>query len=580
MADDEQKTLKDLSEVDESFNTGIFFQEELCSIDEKQQNFVDMSNGQRLRLSMMFVPKHMDFSEMIKPENCIFLKYNETVESFMMNDILGNFGLTACVELFNDGGCYDTVLQRHNCYHFVVTISILGDGDDSVKLEPYVFDIVNVEPLPPKSSHERRMKLNLVDLITSVAKQHSIASVIKCYPNIVNSSSYKEVFKCILGYIKKYFKSNYLFKVDFKKTARFMNESTDFSSLVNNSFKRISRSASIFEAMKILMNDAATAIQAPEEFKRDFSYVADVSLPFFFRDEYPDAHNVYLKVWDSNNPDIKNAKNAEGKNTRDDYQLVTSSGENIIYRDIMFRDMYMPFGLAFSKYTEMVYEIINPHTDEKGNLLPDEKYDSINGYTKYHVNKLIQLPMNFEYVTKKWKNYIIMSSGSNNNSSVLIYFNWMYYWFVQIMLNGMNNKIVSNVTPDFFLRMKNNKIPTYGKKAYDEANAVVVHAITEDPVAEAMRAIGKNVASFVRLNEQYSFEIEGNIFRRPNEIIKFNKDSNVSIEDNTQTIVTTDLAGNSTILLYVIGVQHVFKGGTYTNIIHSNKIYEKIESDH
>lgn len=578
-----QPKLPMLSDVDESFTTGRFFQEDIANIDDNMGYYTNMSNGQKLKITAMFVPKYMEYEQLIKTENVIFLKYNENIESISLDDSIGNFGMGANVVIFNDGGMYDMILQRYNCFYFVLTFTIVGDEGQSIKLEPYVFDVENVIQLPTKTDKERKLRINLVDLMTSIAKQHSIASVIKCYPNIVKETSYKQVFADILGYMKKYMKTNFLFKSDYKKTARFMNESTDFSSLVSASFRRIPRSASIFEAMNYLMRDAATAIKTPSELEKDFATIGDVSLPFFFRDEYPDNDAIYMRLWDNFNPNEKLDKNAS-RQAKENYnisnfQLVDTqySGASVyIQRDIMFRDMYMPFGLAFNDKQKAVFEIFNPQVDSYGNLTGDDlNYGVLLSYTKAQITDLVETPMDLDLVSKKWKNYIIMCSGAKNNNSVLIYFSWMYYWYVQIMLNGLSNNIVSNITPDFFMRQKSTFVNKAAYDAYQEANAIVVQAVTEDPVCEALREIGKNIASFILLNEEYKFSVEGNILRRPNEIIKLNK-NNIDWESNSSQQFTTDLAGNNSVLLYVTSVQHIFQGASYTNTIHANKIYENV----
>ena len=56
---------------------------------------------------------------------------------------------------------------------------------------------------------------------------------------------------------------------------------------------------------------------------------------------------------------------------------------------------------------------------------------------------------------------------------------------------------------------------------FDEYNAYTFASQTEDVVQECLRLMGKNLASFVLLNDNYIFKLNGNMLRRPNEIIKF-----------------------------------------------------------
>jgi len=45
---------------------------------------------------------------------------------------------------------------------------------------------------------------------------------------------------------------------------------------------------------------------------------------------------------------------------------------------------------------------------------------------------------------------------------------------------------------------------------------------TADTTNEALREMGKNLASLVLLNDSYTLSLVGNIRRRPNEILKLN----------------------------------------------------------
>lgn len=83
-------------------------------------------------------------------------------------------------------------------------------------------------------------------------KQHSIASVIKMNKDIVRASSYKEACAIILMYLKRYIYVNNSIEVKLGKMIRYINESSDMSSCVENTFARMPKDTSIYDALLLI----------------------------------------------------------------------------------------------------------------------------------------------------------------------------------------------------------------------------------------------------------------------------------------------------------------------------------------
>ena len=90
-----------------------------------------------------------------------------------------------------------------------------------------------------------------------------------------------------------------------------------------------------------------------------------------------------------------------------------------------------------------------------------------------------------------------------------------------------------------------------------------------------MRLMGKNIASFVLANDTYTFTLNGNLRRRPNEIIKYGfspVSEDGSMRANT---ISTGVFDNNRLYMYVSSVIHKFEGNLYTNTIKAHKFMEE-----
>lgn len=552
-----------------------------AQLDQNIDSYVDMSNGQRLKISLFFVPKFYSIQEIKDKKGVCYLTYKQDVDYIQILDRLDNFGYKAVVNLHSDGSKYDDILQRFNCYHFVINLTILSDND-SIKLEPMIFDIDQVEEVKnnKQSQHVQTFQLQMSDLFTYILKHHSIASVVKMNPDIVRASSYKEIFKSVLDYVKRYVFLNTALDGKYEKFARFCFEYSDLGSCVEATFAKIKQDASILEALQFILNECGTAISTPSDFSEVYATFGDVCLPFFFREEYPDAKNLYLRLWGG-----EDETESEGESdARDLVDTSSSFGTAYVRRDFTMRDMYMPFGLAFKNDNKIIFESFNPSIIKRQTNNGEEveeytneelQYSCINGRTKSQIYDFRERHPDMSFLYKKFKNMIFVSSGDETYESVLIYLEWLFQWYVQIMLNGYNNGgLVSKLVPDFLLIQKNLKITKKFKRPFEESNASVYMLRSEDPVNETLIVMGRIIASLVFMSTLYSFKVSGNIFRRPNEIIKLGRNNVLDIESNVVNNFNTGLNVNNYTLLYVTSVTHTFSQGQYDNRIVGTVIYE------
>lgn len=689
------------------YTTNNFLNVKYSLLDGDIKNGVPMQNGKTYNILGYIVPKFnlnnkTRFSSKSEESLSLRLRYNSEIKTIILQDRLDSIGLKGFVQVQSNDSYLDMFLERHNNFFFILNFTEVSDNK-SERYQPYIFDISWVEQLSNPQSNERKMRIHLVDCMTAILKTHSIASVIRFNNNIVSATSYKSVFRIILDYIKCYMKINSNVTCDFKKDLLYKSNvlcggvrfngndlDVDMSHLVRNTFGKIKRNASIYQAMDWLLKDCVTALKVPKSFGDSFQSIGDVLIPFFFKEEYPDKYKLYPSFWidgdllgvkqktptkptnnqtnssktsttattetgqtsqgsSTNNntttpinqtpppansqsvmpideqtdaPSTPTANNGASlgtmastaqveavvqtasntgnimKNTMntvsrfgglqnqyDKMFNVQEGGVPIKMRQITLRDFFMPFYLCFGadKSQNAPYAVydainINPKDSHNSNLLVMNTY-----YNKESVKDMQFDPLDLDTLKKIWKNVIFIdcSSSGNGGNSTLIYFNWFYQYFSQVFLNRNKRGFVSNVIPDFYAISKNANIGQADKQGktfnsvFDEYNSYTYATQTDDTVNECLRHMGRNITSFVLLNDMYTFTIDGDIMRRPNEIVKFGlKNDN----NGTRTMLPIKTAFNDTdyVFLYVRKVTHKFVGNTYENIMNCCKICQHV----
>jgi hypothetical protein len=86
------------------------------------------------------------------------------------------------MDVDNAGSWLDKILNRANQLYVVINITeyetINGKSKPFVKYEPYLFDISYVENISSPQENPKVLRIGLMDCVTSIMEQHSIASVI------------------------------------------------------------------------------------------------------------------------------------------------------------------------------------------------------------------------------------------------------------------------------------------------------------------------------------------------------------------------------------------------------------------
>ncbi len=696
------KTQQTLTDKDKLKGSGNYLNMLYSHTDQDENDLISTNSG-KYKISIFFTPKFITSSDIFTTQQCLFLKFNDTVESLVLEDDIERIGMKGYIDVINKSSILDTFLGRHNNYYVVINItqyadnfaSIFGKQQVLVKYEPYIFDVDYVQNLSNPQKEQKKLRIGLVDIATSILKTHSIVSVIKFDKSITKSNSYKEVFKKILDYIKNYIKINTNNKYQYKKdllydeTVKCLGNANDgydkdagMSALVAASFEKIPRDATVLEAMQVLIRDCCTTLKAPKSFTDEFMSIGDVLIPFFFKEQYPDPFFIYPTMWQRqeskapatstqkdapaapaaktqpakevkagtaeqsaqtvpvqtkpSNPEntpapadnaqpaqpaANNAQNAAGQSgqttgTAENTERTLASkltgfqnainqlpimknnsmknniqfywsgykgkGGKLLCRQMTMRNIFMPFFLAFGnkKYSSLM-EDINPSRD---NL---DQNDEIPFLGVYHgqLKALTFHPIDINSVKKLWKNMVFLDCTGEaiGSNSTLIFFSWFFDFFQRVFLNSDNTGLVSNVMPDFFLLSRSQGIKHATKDGnkfenlFDQYNSNTYSTVTQDSVSECLRVMGKNLASFTLINDSFTFTMNGNMLRRPNEIVRF------GYKDSTSGGFMQMLSANVGIhfgehtFLYIRKVIHRFTGSTYNNDVYGYKICELLK---
>lgn len=583
-------------------------------------------NFQRLKISIFALCKYEnDLSKEVAQKNVFWLDYKKTVLNLTLHDSLNSMGLSGTITIHNLGSFADIILQRPDAFHIVVNFTIIDSESSTTKLEPYIFDISSVQNLSSPDEEDKKLKLILVDIMTSVCMNHNISTLIKLSQGtITKRGSYKEVFEDILNYIKEHIAVNMLNKYSFRKDLYFSDtmaldgevdteidsteaeayqaENYDMSELIKASFQKMPEDATILDAINILRQDCGRLLRTPKNFIMGNQSAGDLIIPFFFKEEYQYYAPHYTMLWKEPNDSAPQGKNPIDSisSTKLIVNNVYGGKESrIVYRNMTMRDIYMPFFLAFGdkknktkdSTENYIFESINPIKNKKGEIVEDELYfKTFPGYRHDAVIHAIQsFPYNSEVVKKRWKN-IVFVDNSNGTSSVLIFLRWFYDYFCSVFLNNTGNnkkRFLPNILPSFLAKSLNyenvgeaDKEGETAQALFDIHNSNVFICKTTDTQNEAMREMGKNIASFILSNNRFILKLDGDLFRRPNEIIKFTQTPKQdSFLSGTNSMLTTgiNISGDPSTLMYITDVTHVFQEDGYYNYVEGCKFCENYE---
>lgn len=627
-----------------SYSSGVFINDALALLDESpNEDIVNKShffqNLQRMKITVGALSKYTNNLKQDNiQKNVLWFDYKMSVLKIVLEDTLNNMGINGYMEMHNLGSYADIMLHRHNSFYIVLNITLVNSEKITTKLEPYIFEISNVENLSSPTDEDRKIRLHLTDIMTAVCSNHHIATLLKLTNgSIATHKSYKAVFADILDYIKTHIKVNMLGEYDFRKDLFYtddmmmnemirkendVDESTDnedMTELVKASFARMPQDATILEAIHILQQDCGRTLKTPKSFSQIYQTAGDLIVPFFFKEEYQVVMPHYGMVWVEPESEsattivseaFKNLLNGKFKEaTQDAKNLVRKlfsqrmcvnknyggKETQLIYRNMTMRDIYMPFFLAFADKktkTEMssenyIFESINPEVDEKNNYTDYElSFKTPPGYRRNVIIQGIQsFPYDANVVRKKWKNIVFVDTV-NSTTSVLIFLRWFYNYFCSVFLNNNMTGMIQffpNLLPSFLAKTTNYGVGeatgegTTFNALYDSHNSNIFICRTSDSRNEALREMGKNIASFILSNNRYILKMDGDIFRRPNEIIKFTQFSGKHSAFSALNSVLTgslNITGDPYTYLYVTDVKHVFQEDGYYNYVEGCKFCE------
>lgn len=600
------------------------------------ENAFTIFNGKdKIKISILLVSKFLyaqdDSVELVfeeggdKERNAIELLYPKEVEQLMLEDSLDEIGMRGSFILKCEGSRYQALLEKYHQFDLIIGFTLLNADNDKIYLEPYVCNITTIKQISDISDKNKKFLISFVDVLSYTAFNHNFASVRKLAQGALEGAqNYETLFNTVYDYLVSFLQRLTLGKMTFKKVNFLENSDVDTSGLVKMTLDRIPQNASVYDALKIISYDACTSIKVSEEMatqiSEEFELFEDdqsVLVPLFFKDEYVWLSTPYAGVFAQEGDNLKN--NVE------EFKNMSKNGVNMINRALFKRNMYMPFYLAFYE-NKCIYESLNPHMDIDEEKLTEEESEYKCILNRY-INPVSSLNIKFPdmlYNNKRWKNMIFLYEDQDKgDGNFLLKFDWIFNFYNYVFLNSGKNPGQTrfcNIIPDFYINEKiglangsieeskdeqpasegdqsqdntdnnnsGNNAASQGEeestenvvkltdKDFHEFNSNVVCIKSDTSTVEAQYHIGKMITSFVMLNTAYNFNVEGSLFRRPNEIIKFNKkidgDSLANTDADSATLTSNPLSKYT--MMYITNVKHVFNGTSFTNAISANKIYD------
>ena len=533
-----------------------------CLLDNGLNAYQLFNNRENYQVNCFLVPNFLVGSDRFNIDNAFYMQWGKDVTELTLEDQLFSFGTSGSMKVADTLGNWTYLLEQFVSYDLVINVIQKLSEDTIIRYEPYIMSIVNVQEIDRPEPNTKILYVEFEDMITAESKKRSIGSLLKFDNSLKQSNSFPEVFKKIFDYLSDNIAKNSGGKLTYGKKIRFNNyKNANQNSLLEPIFDELDPEASIYDALQALSKNACVDVDIDKDLTNDFEMIGNVLIPVFFKEEYPDLQNYYYIL-----------SNEEGE----DFDNVSTNKEGIfIPRPFTLRNFYMPFNNGFNPDGKIVFESFTTAQNQN-----DESADisTINGVNPLPINNVQALTSNSNLNRKRWKNLALISSNPNGGSNKLVFFNWIYQFFNRVFLKGkLDNKNVrlSNVTPGFYMAIQGDEeMMNDHEIAERNSNIILLKNEKADPLNEILMQIGKSIASLVFLNNMYSFEVEGTLFRRPNEIINLYTPHNEEVLPS-QTI-RTDFMRSDNVLLYVTSVIHTFSGNEFTDKVICNRIYEQI----
>lgn len=531
-----------------------------ANLDDGVDSYTSFDGGSEYMINCYLVPAFLSTDARFNKESSMYLQWNKDVVELNLYDTLYDFGIKGDITVIDSSNSVSYILEQFVSYELVVNITqkITPDGPP-LKYEPYIFSIVNVEPISTPGKAIKKLKVYFEDLLTATAKRTSVGTFLKFYPEFKSTKSFVEAFNIIIQYLKTIIERNNQDKHTYEKETKFTKTVTpNENSIIEVIVDSMEQDSSLFELLQALSNDSCIAITPNEAITGNFEMIGDILIPMFCREEYPDASSYYYSAYGEELKELDN--------------MDKMSGYVYLHRPFSFRNFYMPFEQCFISENKVIFESFSISNDEN-----ELKQNTMNGVNISPIDALEAVTANMEATSKRWKNIAFVSSGANGGSNRLVFFNWFYEYFNQAFLaSTMNNEgtIVSNVLPAFYLaELSNSELRDDKDLAEKNSNVILIRNEKSDPLPEILMQIGKSIASLVLLNNSYSFISQGSLLRRPNEIVNLYTPNETNEESPSP--IRTDLNFSKNIFLYVTSVIHSFRGNVFQDKLICNRIYEK-----
>ena len=553
------------------------------------------ADGFSRKIDCFFVPKTT-----LSQSGCFHYIYGREVVSITISQSVSSYGISGKVEINDTLGSLSTIAEFSPNYYFAISIFNITEEDNGVSkgymTQPYVFEIEECIPKSPDGSPSKVYQFKLKDIISSTLGKVGYGNLLLEYPGFVNLENFCDVYNTILDYAGKIINIVHNKKYYVDCTINFIEGNADsYNELLKSIiFKELDISMDCYSLLNYIYRHAAKEIQTPSNFNGENP--GNVLMPLLLQDEVEDIRSTYRKYFKR---EVK--KKITDNITFESAGAPYTTNASYIRRAFYAKNILMPFELAFnsSKETEeksIIYENINPLKDRNDAILESEKiYLPMNGYVFSPIEDAVDIPPNGANIGLGWKNLALISDSPDGSSNLLVYFNWIYEYYLDVFLNRNRSHIATKLKefitpatdPHFHVMETLLGLTEEDAEIFAKMNANTIILKSSDPLKEALYHVGRAIKSYIMNNSLYGFKIKGDLLRHPGEIIKINSPTK-NIDEYTAVSIVGGLsaAANNHILAYTNSIIHIFEGNTFKDLIYCNKIcninaegYEKAISD-
>lgn len=594
-----ETTTQETTTVTEGFTPTTFEGEDLIDTIAKLSNFnyiesTIFADGFSRKIDCFFVPKAT-----LSKEGSFHYIYGREVVSITISQSVSSYGISGTVEINDTLGSISTVAEFSPNFYFVISIFNVSEEDKGIShgymTQPYVFEIEECIPKSPDGSPSKVYQFKLKDIISATLGKVGYGNLLLEYPGFVNLGNFGDVYNTILDYAGKIINFVHNKKYYIDCTINFIEDNADSYNEILKSviFKDLNISMDCYSLLNYIYRHAAKEIAAPPHFTGDNP--GNVLIPLLLQDEIEDIRSEYRRYFKR---EVK--KKITDNITFESSNAPYTTNASYIRRALYAKNILMPFELAFNSSEDsggksIIYENINPLKDKNDAILESEKiYLPMNGYVFSPVEDAVDIPPNGANIGLGWKNLALISDTPEGAGNLLIYFNWIYDYYLEVFLNDKKSHLASTlkelITPStdpHFHVMETAGLTGGDAETFAKMNANTIVLKSTEPLKEALYHVGRTIKSYIMTNSLYGFKIKGDLLRHPGEIIKVNSPTKNMDEYSAVSLVGgLAAAANNHILAYTNTIIHIFKGNTFKDLIYCNKIcninaegYEKKISD-